>query len=164
MRVSFAWVTPSDQLIPEGETDGHLAELRELQDGQRWQLGLLELAGDGDAAPVCLADPLPNLIQQACLDGVTALAAEGEHVIRPYESEGEIRLKVDGDDVLLSAGTEPSRRFPRAELLPALVDCAARYLAAVRRIHAGDAVWDKRLARLDQLLASARAALAGKPA
>jgi hypothetical protein len=135
MKVSFAWLTPDDRLIPEGETAEHAAELRRLQDEEQWQEGRVLLEGDGGDPALRFTDPLGRLVGGLALDAVPALAAGQEFETDFYGSDGVLRLTPDGEDVVVSGASGPLGRFRRAELLPALTDCAARYVGAMRLIH-----------------------------
>lgn len=162
MRVSFTWVTPTDQLIPEEASLDHLAELRDLQTNQRWQEGLLELTGEHPTDTARLSDPLGNLIQQVCIDSIPILQTDGEVDIAFHGSPAQVKMKAEGNIVVLSGDVVPTLRFARAELLSALVDCAVRYVAVMRRIHEGNERWGKYFDRFDVLIAEAREALTGK--
>jgi len=135
MKVSFAWLTPDGRVIAEGETAAHAAELRRLQDEEQWETGRLLLEGDGGDPALRFTDPLGRLIARVCVTAVPALAAGREFEADYFSRDGVLRLTPEGDDVVVSGDAGPLGRFRRAELLPALADCAARFVSALRLIH-----------------------------
>lgn len=161
MTVTFGLVQPGGVVIEEDALPGWLAENPGGVKPNGEQDGMLQLAPPG-AEPVRLFDWIGPLVQSVCLALPADLLDGGRAEISLYTVDEDYEATPDGADVLLSGRRIPGMRVPRAELLPALVACAERYVALMRPAAAAQG-WADTLDGTAARAADVRAWLEGRP-
>ena len=122
--------------------------------------GQVEMAAP-DAPPARPEDELVPLVLGLCFRAVDDLTRSDHAVVRYANDYGYLRLDREAQLIRISGDGVPLVRFPERALLPALVDCGARFARWARQtaVPGEDAAaLAAELARAEQ---RARAALAG---
>lgn len=112
----------------------------------------------GDAS-MRIDDSLIATVQNVCLDTIPKLV-DREHVVVPlFMSYGYVRMDPEPPDQLILGDYIEPVRFPRADLIPALVGVGERYLEFLRTVRSNDDDFDVVRERIEASLDAARAAL-----
>lgn len=111
-----------DRYAEETDLLAHAVDLghRDLLKGQ------VELTTPG-APPVRPEDELVPLVLRLCFRAVVDLRRSDHAVVAYANDYGYLRLDREADLIRVSGDGVPLVRFPEAGLLPALVDCGARF-------------------------------------
>ena len=111
-----------DRYAEEADLLAHAVDL-----GHRDMLkGQVELAAP-DAPPVRPEDELVPLVLGLCFRAVVDLGRSDHAVVAYANDYGYLRLDREAELIRVSGDGVPLVRFPERALLPALVDCGARF-------------------------------------
>jgi hypothetical protein len=122
LTVRFRVFLGGDRYAEEEELVAHAVDLghRSLLKGQ------VEMAAP-DGPPARPEDELVPLVLALCFRAVTELRRSDHAVVAYANDYGYLRLDREADLIRISGDGVPLVRFPEAALLPALVDCGARF-------------------------------------
>jgi hypothetical protein len=122
VKVRFRVFLGGDRYVDEEELFAHPVDLghRSLLKGQ------IEMSVDGQP-PARPSDELAPLVLGLCFGSVVELAGSDHAVVSYFNDYGYLRLDREGPYIRVSGDGVPLVRLPEAGLLPALVDCGARF-------------------------------------
>jgi hypothetical protein len=160
VRFCYFDFTDDDELtcVPEPTNDDEMYEFPALLDDNERDSGEIVLQR-GDVE-IRVRDSLDAMVSLFCLGAISDLVDQKHVVIRYFESYGYLRLDPEASDQLLSGDFIPTVRFPRAELIPALVAAGERYVRFFEYLRGDDPAFASLLENLHNKRAQARLALA----
>src|SRR5215213_7230722 len=138
MLIKFEVILDGERTVTEADLAADLERLRPELLERAGADGRLHFEGASNGATLTLTDSLEPLIFQVCLDPVGKLAAGEPVTVRWFSAEAKVEIVPEGDEIVFNFEAAPSVRFHSRELLPALVECAARYFAFQHALRAQD--------------------------
>ncbi len=138
-------------------SDGDWSAFAPLLEENDDDMGAVVLARGDDV--VRIVDSLIATVQNLCLGAIPDLV-DRKHVVVPYFMlYGYIRMDPEASDQLVLGDELPTVRYPRAELIPALVEIGRSYLEYLETCRADDSDYDDVRAGVRTKLAAAESAL-----
>jgi hypothetical protein len=158
MKITFE-LDLNGKRLTEQELRTDLKKLRQALIKAENLDGILRFEDRTPASRFELGDTLAPLIANLCFGPIAALAADETVDVEFFSCEARVRLEPAGKDVVISWEGEPPRKLPRAQLLPALVECGERYVDFVKRLHGSDPDWADEIKTLTEAAKKARSGL-----
>jgi hypothetical protein len=148
MEVTFSLGTDPEQAVPESALAERLARAgAELAEPHTLD-GFVNLR-NGQPALV-IEDDLEALVPNLCFTGVVAVALRGAADVPMFDHLGTLNLKAEGEQVLVARDGQEVGRYPRLELLRALVGCGRRFVAFLERLEELNPYWADTVKELRQ--------------
>lgn len=144
--------------VPEPTNRDELSRFRALLGDNELDHGEIILER-GDVR-ITIRDSLDAMVSLFCLGAIPDLVDRKHVVIRYFESYGYLRLDPEVSDELITGDFIPTVRFPRAELIPALVGVGERYVDFFAYLRGDDPAFANLLKNMRDTLAEAQQALA----
>ncbi len=156
MIVTFEIDLPDGRSFTEDELEQGSEAVRGEIAAARSPYGTLSFRDPKREVEAGFYDTLEYLVVNLCLAAVPKLRAGTEVAVDYYSSPGKMRLKPEGDDVVVLEGEKERGRFPRDALIPALADCGKRYAQLMSRIHGDNPAQALRIALVNSALAGSQ--------
>jgi hypothetical protein len=158
MTVRFEIDLPDGDTITESEL-AHNGEAEKLLAAMDSPGGGLVLSNPATGQSTAIGDVLGALISRFCFQSIPVLAAGRKYSTRLFQYPEQVSMTPESDEIVVTGDELDPSRYPKRELLPALVACGERYAAYLRRLHGDDPDWAGRLETLETAAKNARAQL-----
>jgi hypothetical protein len=138
MDVTFELISPQGKVWTEAALARAGDGLATVVAGLKPLYGVLVITVDADTETT-ITDDFNIMLHQICLRGVQQLHRGGSYTYTLAADPGAVSFTVTGDTVQISGAVRDDLVCDRTDLVEALLDCGARYVAFMDAVVGADA-------------------------
>jgi hypothetical protein len=153
--VQYTIELPRGRTVTEQDLEQNFEAVKDALKAADDPYGYLLIRDPDQGREIRMYDDIQYLVVRVCLDAMAKLREGAEVVIDHASSPGSIQLKREGAEVAVTDRDAPSVSFGADKLLPALLACGSRYVAAVQRLRGDDPRWELELAQIHATMRAA---------
>ena len=141
MNVTFSIDPRNRRVISEADIKSDFkAVLRQVPADENL-MGGISIVDSARDVRIVIGDDLEYLVPKLCLNALPNLLARKKVSFALYAFDEHVELEPTGKDIEISGTELTAVKFPRRDLLPALVSCAERFSEFLQKLRGKDKKW-----------------------